>query len=302
MSHPFTHPKATELLERVAQAFRADDTYILRDSSIVFVCGGPMDSTAMRQRFCDYAKTELAHLRIFLAEDAQKDYVLHPDSEFQNIGEFEEIIAEVSTCVILFPESPGSYAELGYFATNKNLRKKLLVVNDERFQGQDSFLSLGPIKLIDAHSAFRQTIQLSYSSEPNFDLVKERLSRRITSQNRKRFKFTTYRDLCVRHKFYSLFEVIRRFHAVTFEGLKYACHKIWGNVNPTELRRLLSILVAANYVRRGGREQNYFCINRSMRAFLEFESRNIKTVALEVIDLYEDNFAEIAQIVRGLEK
>lgn len=43
MSHPFRHPKAKELLERVALSFHSSDTYILRDSNIVFVCGGPMD-------------------------------------------------------------------------------------------------------------------------------------------------------------------------------------------------------------------------------------------------------------------
>ena len=48
MSHPLKHPKGRELLTRVAQSFKADDTYILHDSSIVFVCGGPMDSSTMR--------------------------------------------------------------------------------------------------------------------------------------------------------------------------------------------------------------------------------------------------------------
>ena len=51
MSHPLKHPKAGELLTRVAQYFKADDTYILHDSSIIFVCGGPMDSPSMRPRF-----------------------------------------------------------------------------------------------------------------------------------------------------------------------------------------------------------------------------------------------------------
>ncbi len=107
MGHPFTHPKARELLKRVAQSFRAQDTYILRDSNIVFVCGGPMNEPNMRPQFCEYAKTELPHLRIFLAEDAQKDYVRHIEPEFHNVAEFEDIIAEVSTCVIMFPESSG---------------------------------------------------------------------------------------------------------------------------------------------------------------------------------------------------
>ena len=301
MSHPLTHPKARELLKRVAQSFRADDTYILNDSNIVFVCGGPMQPPAMRPRFCEYAKTNLAHLRVFLAETAQKDYVSHPGSEFQNVAEFEDIIGEVSECVILFPESPGSYAELGYFAKNKDLRKKLLVVNNEKLQGQDSFIALGPIKLIDQYSKFQQTIQLTYLDEPNFGLVKERLDNRIGSQKRKRFNAKKYGNLSIRQKFYVLFEIIRLFQTLTFDGIEFGFRSIWGNANPMELRRLLSILVAADYVRRGGAEQNHFCINRRMQPFLKFDNLDVRTVTLEVIDLYEKSFAEVAQIVRGLE-
>ena len=302
MSHPLKHPKAGELLTRVAQSFKADDTYILHDSSIIFVCGGPMDSSSMRPRFCIYAKTELPHLRVFLAESAQKDYVLHPGSEFQDVAEFEEIIGEVSTCIILFPESFGSFAELGYFAKNENLRKKLLVVNDAKLQGQDSFISLGPIKLIDRHSNFQPTIQLTYSDKPKFKLVKERLDKRISVRNRKRFNVKRYKDLSIQHKFYSIYEIIRLFQALTYEGVEYAFRRIWGNAKRTELHRLLSILVAADYVRRRGEGNNYFCVNRAIRSFLEFESLDVKFVTMKVIDLYEKNFAEIAHIVRDLEK
>ena len=302
MSHPLTHPKAGDLLKRVAQSFKAENTYILHDSSIVFVCGGPMNSPAMRPRFCEYAKTDLPQLRVFLAENAQQDHVLHPGSEFENVAEFEEIIADVSTCVVLFPESPGSLAELGYFAKNGKLRKKILVVNDEKLQGQDSFIALGPIKLIDKYSNFQPAIQLAYSEEPKFNLVKERLDSRIPSQNRKRFNVQRYSDLTIQHKFYSVFEIIRIFQVLTYEGVEYAFRKIWGNAKPKELYRLLSILVAADYVRRSGEEQNYFCVNPGAQSFLEFENLDYNLVRMRVIDLYEERFAETAQIVRDLYK
>ena len=301
MSHPFMHPKAGELLKRVAQSFRAQDTYIQRDSNIVFVCGGPMDGPYMRPRFCEYAKTELPHLRIFLAEAAQKDYVRHVEPEFHNVAEFEDIIAEVSTCVILFPESSGSFAELGYFAKSEKLRRKLLVVNNADLQGQDSFIALGPIKLVDTHSLFQPTIQLPYSNDPSFGLVQERLDKRIASHNRKRFKAQEYSELSTQQKFYSVFEIIRLFQSLTDEGIEYAFRSIWKYANRTELHQLLSILVASDYVRRRGEEQNYFCVNRAARSFLEFESPDVKVITMEVVDLYEENFTEVAEIVRGLQ-
>ena len=103
MSHPFTHPTGRELLKRVAQQFSGTDTYFLRDSNIVFVCGGTGDD-CMRSQFCEYARTEIPHLRIFLAENAQRDFITHAEPEFHNIGEFEDLIGEISDCVVLFPE------------------------------------------------------------------------------------------------------------------------------------------------------------------------------------------------------
>ncbi len=294
------HPKAKALLKRVAQSFRAQDVYILRDSNIVFVCGGPMDGANMRPLFCQYAKAELPHLRIFLAETAQKDYVRHVEPEFHNVAEFEDIIAEVSTCVILFPESPGSFAELGYFAKGERLRRKLLVVNNADLQGQDSFIALGPIKLVDSHSSFQTTIQIPYSDKPNFDLVKERLNNRISSHNRKRFKAKKYVELSIQQKFFSIFEIIWIFQALTYKGIEYAFRSIWNNAKQTELHQLLSILVAAEYVKRRGEEENYFCVNRDARSFLEFENLDLKAITMKVIDLYEEDFPEIAKIIRGI--
>ena len=257
MSHPFTHPTGRELLKRVAQQFSGTGTYLLRDSNIVFVCGGTGDGY-MRPRFCEYARTEIPHLRIFLAEDAQKDYVTHAEPEFHNVGEFEDIIGEVSDCVVLFPESPGSFAELGYFARSIRLRKKLLVVNDLDLQGQDSFISLGPINLVDNHSLFRPAIQIQYGEEPQFHLIKERISKRISGKNRKRFQHSNYSDLELREKFFIIFEIINLFQAITFDGVTYAFRSVFRNVNRVETIRLLSILVAAQLVERRGADFEFF--------------------------------------------
>jgi hypothetical protein len=125
LTHPFQHPLAKDFLKRVGKLFRSDKAFILRDSNIVFVCGGPMDGKSMRSRFIQYADVELTHLQMFLAENAEKDYVTHDDPEFHNVAEFEEVIGAVSDCLIIFPESAGSFAELGYFCQSRELRKEL---------------------------------------------------------------------------------------------------------------------------------------------------------------------------------
>lgn len=202
MDHPFQHPLGRELLKRVGYLFQSDKTYILRDSNIVFVCGGPIDKETMRKRFLEFGKTELPHLRLFLAEDAERDYVTNVEADLHNVAEFEEIIGHISDCLIIFPESPGSFAELGYFSKNPELNKKTLIVNDTDLQGQDSFIRRGPIHLIDTVSKFRNEIQITYGETANFSLVKERLEARIVGKKRKRFDVKKYSDLTFRDKFF----------------------------------------------------------------------------------------------------
>ena len=301
MGHPFEHPTTGRLLKRVAHSYRSGSTYIVRNANILFVCGGHIhDSTKMRSRFCDFAKENLTDFRLFLAEDAQKDYLSHLDSEFLNVAKFEENISEISDCIVLFPESPGSHAELGYFAQSKPIRSKLLVVNDASLQGQDSFISLGPIEIIDRHSRFKPTIQVSGADDSSFLLIKKRLEQRLSSGRRRRLTAGSYKDLSFRDKFYFVFEIVRIFQVITYSGIRYAFQSIWGNVKKDELYRILSILVAAEYVRRHPVEPEFFCINREIEPFLEAKQLNVNAITLEIADAYNRHFPAVADMMRQL--
>jgi hypothetical protein len=61
---------------------------------------------------------------------------------------FEEDIARIASLVLVIPESPGSLAELGAFATNEIIRQTLCVIMQERFANDESFIRLGPIENI----------------------------------------------------------------------------------------------------------------------------------------------------------
>ena len=292
MGHPFRHPEVGELLKRVANLFKSDNCFIKNNSNVVFVCGGSVDGDTMRAKFCRYANKNISNVRIFLAETAQKDYVLHDDPEFHNVAEFEEIIAELSKCVVIFPESPGSFAELGYFSRNDDLRKKLLIVNNSDLQGQDSFLSLGPIGLIDSNSNFRPTIQIDYVDTPNFELVKERLEKRIPAHNRRRFSAKIYSKLTTEEKFFSIFEMIRIFGALKFDQIVYVFRSVWKHASRSHLQQLVSILVAAKYLHRGGEENDFFVPDLYVSPFLEFGDGDATTLRMQARDFYVDNFTE----------
>lgn len=58
---------------------------------------------------------------------------------------FEDFLAEVSDIIILLAESPGSFCELGAFAYADNLFcDKLIIVIDEKYQNEKSFILTGP--------------------------------------------------------------------------------------------------------------------------------------------------------------
>jgi hypothetical protein len=60
----------------------------------------------------------------------------------------ENLLADSVDAVIIIPESPGSFTELGAFAGNEKLRNKLICVIDEKYKRDKSFINQGPLKLV----------------------------------------------------------------------------------------------------------------------------------------------------------
>ena len=61
---------------------------------------------------------------------------------------FECFLAEASDGIILFLESYGTACELGSFASQDNLARKMLILEDVKYKNKNSFLNEGPIKKI----------------------------------------------------------------------------------------------------------------------------------------------------------
>lgn len=301
MSHPFQHPAAKPLLNRVARLFSEDGTFIAKDSNIVFVCGGPYsDAKTMRRRFMDYAEQVLPHLRMFLAENAEKDYVTHDEPEFHNVAEFEELIAEVSDCVIIFSESVGSYVELGYFANVAAVRKISLIVHPADLQSDDSFLLRGPVDLYDKNSDFRKVIHIDFE-KPNLKLISDRIIKRIPEIRRKKFQSKDYRDLTLKEKFFIVFSIIELFLIVTVEGVEFAFKSLFKHSNKSDIKHLLSIMVAAELIERHPADRDHFRILLN-RPFIDFTKLSRPAFKLNVLHFYSEHFPELAALTKVQEK
>ncbi len=69
-------------------------------------------------------------------------------SKSKDLLSLEGLLAESVDAIVLIPESPGAFTELGAFANDEELRKKLICVIDKRYKKTKSFINQGPLKLV----------------------------------------------------------------------------------------------------------------------------------------------------------
>nr|WP_256436927.1 retron St85 family effector protein [Ensifer sp. ENS09] len=121
---------------------------VYQPTSILFVCGGTIDTSVHPPPSLREAFMRIAHNKPFdkynpvLAEDLNAFF---PQGTYRDLLTLESDIAQISSLILVFSESYGSAAELGAFAVLPEISQRLLVVvDDKRFQ-ENSFIKLGPL-------------------------------------------------------------------------------------------------------------------------------------------------------------
>jgi len=193
MLNPFTHPSSNKLLDEIIAHFKAGNFYQKKNRHIIFLCGGSVRaySRSLRKKFIRYTSKNLPQFRILLAETVVDDISQHNEPEFYNIADFETFLAEISDCLLIFPESAGSIAEIGFFSNNPNTAKKVLAVVDLNKQ-HDSFIYVGPIDKIRSTSLFKDVV-IDYS-KPDFTPIKKRLEERLPTKKSKSLSYIKFID------------------------------------------------------------------------------------------------------------
>lgn len=113
----------------------------------IFLCGGSVEEDNGRSKmasiFNRHSKYELLY-----PEDIFDDLLAGPGQH--SLLHLENILADCVDAIVLFPESPGSYAEIGAFSNNPKLAAKLVVISDKNYKKKKSFLNYGPYRLVKA--------------------------------------------------------------------------------------------------------------------------------------------------------
>ncbi|HEY1648921.1 MAG TPA: retron St85 family effector protein [Terracidiphilus sp.] len=182
---PLTHPGAQRIRAELIRGL-SENFYIHRLRRIVFVCGGEIDPAKanLRSDFVIWAQKNIESDALILLSETAYRAATEIGKSFINIAIFEELLASISDCVLIFPESAGSYSEVGIFAVTDSIRNKTLIANDSSHEKNDSFLNLGPIHAINTVSLFTPSVDFDSSrgADPSFA---ERIWKRVKDRTKK---------------------------------------------------------------------------------------------------------------------
>lgn len=133
--------------ELIKNAIIKNSCRVKKNSTIVFVCGRDINAVGSKRKiFIDYAKKHIQAYTFLLAEDFFKI----KGSTSSNMLEDEHRLARYSDCVLIILESESAFAELGAFASSKELQRILIIINDKKHKTSPSFITKGIIKPLEA--------------------------------------------------------------------------------------------------------------------------------------------------------
>ncbi|WP_156293955.1 retron St85 family effector protein [Serratia oryzae] len=116
------------------------------DRATIFLCGGDLNNPIFFRNKVKKILETHPKLEILYPEELF-DELLYGQGQHSLLS-LENILANSVDVIIIIPESPGSFAELGAFVNNEKLRKKMICLQDDKFKLKKSFINYGPIKLL----------------------------------------------------------------------------------------------------------------------------------------------------------
>lgn len=286
MDHPIREDTSKVLRGRVVQLLK-EGYYILNQSNIVFVCGGNQ-SNDMRSQFETVFPTLLPDYEFFKPEFAMENYFSFGDTEPFDIADFETMVAELSIAIVLFPEAPGSFAELGYFSGQPPLSQKTVLALDLNHQHSGSFISLGPATKIAKTSIFGYPIQLDYN-KPDFTMVSTRITDHAKLSKRKRkFSPKEFNSLSTFELFAFIHRLVNLLVVATGDDVESILRSAFkSHVSPSRIKKVISILVGSGRLKEIG-------------DFGHLTASNERTFALTLVDGAKTDLKEISVDISAL--
>lgn len=140
-------------LDQLIELTDPEGCHVINLPSRIWVLGGTFESDGPNLSFRDafWRRTLTAAvprwLVALLRPEDLEGWLEH--SGYADLTEFERDACYLSRAIIVFAESPGSYAELGSIVIDQSLAQRLAVVVQQKYRADNargSFLNLGPLR------------------------------------------------------------------------------------------------------------------------------------------------------------
>lgn len=158
---------------------------------------------------------------------------------YDNLIDFERDAASLAKAIVLFPESAGSFAELGAFCMDDVIAERLFVVIDAAHYEAGSFIAHGPIKKIERHYDGAICVVDSIvpaEIEKELNQVADALSEKINSIP-KTVGFDPKRQ---RDQFLLVVDVVDLFGAITLNELRDLMRFMGVEIGRTRLEQVVN--------------------------------------------------------------
>lgn len=165
-------------------------THLREHLDIIFVFGKYAADDSIRTTFMNFIETQnTTQFHFITIEKLYDDLVMFASpkkgvhAKKIDLANLELNAIENAYSILIFPESPGSFAELGYFSAIKRTREKIIVSNHVNFFNQKSYVN-SLIELI--HPKDREANQIVLRNgdcSEDFIAYLEQLNARFTDYN-----------------------------------------------------------------------------------------------------------------------
>jgi hypothetical protein len=264
------------------EAFRVD-----RTRPLTFICGGNISNTSqtLRYQFLEWVTKPPTQIVPILAERTFAHQMVE-----RNLQKFEEFLAATADCVLIFVESPGSFAETGLFAALEETIGRTFIVNTREKAQKNSFLNIGPIKLIRRKSDFDTVFELAGESVSLSDaegIVERILSTCTKYENAIVFHppDKKFADLNIRLQLGCVYVTVSIMLAASQELLTTVLRSYFKEVDRDRIGMLLSLLTGIKLLQRS--DELYFnpcppgLKDDQLISSVAFTEENVRAQALE---------------------
>ncbi|WP_145964322.1 retron St85 family effector protein [Chromobacterium phragmitis] len=261
----------TDHIEKIS----LENTRVVLNPPIVFLCGGLVDikepTCSVRGALLDHlSKVRCSLLDSITLAESFKDWT-HEDI-YKDLMVFEDDLAHISSLIVIILESPGALAELGLFARNRFINKKILIIINDIHYDQDSFIKLGPLRHLEhikdkSVSAYSwQEDSPAQTIEESLDNIREDILSALETQDKSE-AFDKNND---GHLALFIFQIIHTYAALRITEIETYLKIHWPDIAIQKIKRLLFLLKKFSLVTERKKGHYLFYCPQKNRKHIEF--------------------------------